>query len=200
MLKPAKAYDQELQRVVADTALDERLKWWSSSYIEPVIDIDTHFYNKTQLVSVYNNIVIGYFSASWRRPENFVYSLRCVNFHNQHKGVFAKDIQRFLDYLVNVSNTPKINWSVYIGNPIEKTYDRFCERHGGRIVGIFKSDVVINGKYYDKKVYEWINHKWICSHCGYTTRKGAPCEEEIMCKKCGMGEMIYKNPFNFGAS
>lgn len=38
--------------------------------------------------------------------------------------------------------------------PAEKHYDRLIERVGGRIVGVYKNDIFINGEFYDKKLYE----------------------------------------------
>ena len=34
----------------------------------------------------------------------------------------------------------KLVFSVAVGNPIEKSYDKMMERYGGRVVGIFKEE------------------------------------------------------------
>jgi hypothetical protein len=42
-----------------------------------------------------------------------------------------------------------------IGNPIEKQYDKIIFKYNGSIVGIRKKEVIlIDGKYYDLKLYE----------------------------------------------
>lgn len=48
-----------------------------------------------------------------------------------------------------------MNFIVVVGNPIEKSYDKMIKKYGGRIVGTYKEDVkLIDGEYYDKKLYE----------------------------------------------
>lgn len=49
----------------------------------------------------------------------------------------------------------KIEFFVIVGNPVEKMYDRFVKKHGGRITGIRKKSVKIwTGEYCDEKLYE----------------------------------------------
>jgi hypothetical protein len=44
---------------------------------------------------------------------------------------------------------------VVVGNPAERLYDRVINKYGGRIVGIKeKSTKLIDGLYYDVKLYE----------------------------------------------
>ena len=52
-------------------------------------------------------------------------------------------------------NFRKLNFAVVIGTPVEKHYDRLIKRYGGRIVGVRKQNCrLIDGKYYDEKLYE----------------------------------------------
>ena len=45
---------------------------------------------------------------------------------------------------------------------------------------------------YIRKFGEWIMPRyWICANCGTIKHK----EEEVLCWKCGIGEMIYKGYF-----
>lgn len=49
----------------------------------------------------------------------------------------------------------KITFSVVIGNPTEKFYDKMINRYGGRVIGIFKKDTILpDNKLYDLKFYE----------------------------------------------
>ena len=49
----------------------------------------------------------------------------------------------------------KLNFTVTVGNPIEKTYDKLVNRYGGRVVGVRRMDVkLMDGKLYDVKEYE----------------------------------------------
>ncbi len=49
----------------------------------------------------------------------------------------------------------KIFFSVVVGNPIEKSYDKMIERYGGRICGYYREHTkLIDGRFYDEKQYE----------------------------------------------
>ena len=194
MLEPAKLYEDQLNCCMARTALDPYYKWYHLSYSEPVVTIDNNFWNKTQLVSIHGGIVQGYFIARWQRPENYIDSIMCVNFNKENKNIFAADIRSFFKYLVYDLNISKIMWTVVVGNPIEKHYDRIAKRLSARIIGVERYAFLINGKYYDRKMYDWINDYYECTHCDNKEKN----EREVMCWKCGLGEMVYRNPFRKG--
>jgi len=195
MLEAAKTHESQLNECMSRTVMDPYYKWYHLSYAEPIVIIDDTFYNKIQLVSIQDDAVQGYFVAGWQRPENYIDSIMCVNFNKKkNKNTFALDLRGFLKHLVNDLNVPKIMWTVAIGNPIEKHYDRIIKRFSGRIVGVEKYAFLINGKYYDRKGYEWINDYYECTHCDNKEKN----EREVMCWKCDLGEMVYRNPFRKG--
>lgn len=201
MLMPAKEYEDQLNGCMSKTVMDLHYKWYHLQYPDPIIKVDDTFWNKIQLVSVYEGVVQGYFKADWKRPENYINSISCINFdHSRNKNIsinkntFAIDVRNFLKYLAYDINVPKVEWNVTMGNPVEKHYNRFVKLFSGRIVGIERYAHFINGKYYDNKMYEWINDYFECAHCGNREKN----EREVMCWKCGLGEMVYRNPFNKG--
>jgi len=192
VLKPAKVYEKELNDKIAESMLDPKMKWWQGQYKEAAMTMDDSFWNNIQLVSVNKgNEVIGYFKAHIDRPENFINSIGIVNFIDKASMLFAMDIYKFFNYLVNVEKFPKLNWTVTIGNPVEKQYDKLCKKFGGRIVGTQRFEILIGNEYCDSKMYEWINDYHECTHCGHRVKQ----EQEVMCWECGLGEMIYHNPF-----
>lgn len=192
MLKPAKLYEAELILAFSNLMMDDSMKWWQGAYEDTAPKIADSFWTSIQLVSINkNNELCGYFNATVERPENYVSNLSCAKLPNGNKALFAKDIINFLYYLLNYKNFPKICWCVTVGNPIEKAYDKFIKNHGGRIVGVYKNHILINGKYYDEKHYEYVNNYWECSYCKHKCYK----EEEIICWKCGIGTMNYKPAF-----
>jgi len=194
MLVPAKVHEAELQKEIAMVAMDPYYKLWQGSYADTAKEIDDNFWAKIHLVSVKDDKVIGYFYAHWCRPANYIDGLTCVHFgknKNATKITFAADFRRFIKYLVEDLATPKLSWAVYRGNPVEKHYDRMIKKFGGRIMGIDKYANLIGGKWYDLKHYEWINDYHECTNCGHKVKK----EQEVMCWKCGIGEMVYRNPF-----
>ena len=59
-------------------------------------------------------------------------------------------------------NFRKLSFYVVVGNPIEKSYDKMCERYGGRIVGVKRKNTrLIDGKYYDEKLYEILKEDYM---------------------------------------
>ena len=51
-----------------------------------------------------------------------------------------------------------MNFSVAVGNPIERSYDRWVEKYNGRIVGIQKDHYLgIDNVFRDRKLYEVFN-------------------------------------------
>ena len=192
MLKIAKKYEQKLNEKVMDSVMDPKYKFWQLEYPDTVVKVDDSFWGQIQLVSVKDEEVIGYLRAKWDRPENYIGNISCVHFGEDHKNTFAADIIKFWKYLVYKLKVPKIKWSVVNSNPAKVFYDRIIENYGGRIVGYESYAVLIEGKYYDMTYYEWINSYFECMCCGYRTRS----EEEVVCWKCGLGEMVYVNPFH----
>ena len=52
-------------------------------------------------------------------------------------------------------NFRKIEFTVIVGNPIEKMFDKYIGKYGGRIVGIGKESVKLpDNLFYDSKLYE----------------------------------------------
>ena len=51
-----------------------------------------------------------------------------------------------------------------IGNPIERTYDKLCQKYGGRIIGIEKEETKLqDNKYYDVKRYEILRSEYVAN-------------------------------------
>ena len=58
----------------------------------------------------------------------------------------------------------KLKFSVCIGNPIEKSYDKMIEKYNGRIVGTYLKDAkLFDGEYCDRKVYEIFREDYLKS-------------------------------------
>lgn len=186
MLKSVKQYEDELNEKLTSSIFDKKYKWYHFGSNDCSVKNVDDCFNYTQYVSVVNDSIIGYFIASWERPENFVNSLSCINFDSSYPHAFAIDLIRFLKYIKNNLGAKKIIFSTVVGNPSEEYYDRLIKIAGGRVVGTFRRDVLIGNKYYDVKYYEWINKHFVCNHCGNITKK----RKCIICEKCGLGEIV----------
>jgi hypothetical protein len=106
------------------------------------------------------NTIIGYFNAYISHRHYKVTELNIVNFEEPNI-VFSKDLKRFVDMLFE-RGFRKIEFSVVVGNPAEKMYDKFIKKYNGRVVGISKESVrLTGGEFYDVKEYEILKDKYI---------------------------------------
>ena len=55
-----------------------------------------------------------------------------------------------------------VEWNVICGNPIEKSYDKMCEKLGGHIVGIrHRRAMDLAGNIHDNKSYEILREDFL---------------------------------------
>lgn len=154
MIKPAILYTQQLEKCFADTFFNPKYYYYNVGYGE-IPKIDNNNWNKHQFVSVdSNDNIVGYISYNTDRFCKKVNHLCAINFTN-NKAIFGIDLGRAIKDVFELYHFNKMNFSVVIGNPIESSYDKMCLKYGGRIIGIYKNDVVLqDNKFYDMKVYE----------------------------------------------
>ena len=68
--------------------------------------------------------------------------------------IFGRDLLQSIDDIFVKFGLHKLDFSVVIGNPIEKTYDRLCEKYGGEILCIERDETRLqDNKLYDVKRY-----------------------------------------------
>ena len=155
MLKPAILYESQVTTKLRETWFDERYKYYYCSpyYTDEVMDNSTQVQHRFVSVSKLEELQ-GYISYNIDRETDTVLSLGIISF-NVNPFCFAADVHRAIKDIFDRFNFRKLIFSVVVGNPTEKQYDRLIQRYGGRIVGVHKQDVkLIDGHYYDLKVYE----------------------------------------------
>ena len=154
MLDLANKYEENLQLLFANIAFDDKYKFLSGSSYRDKYKTSDSTWAKHEFVSIHNKEIIGYLSYSIDRDSNAAWGMQIVNFE-QPNIIFAKDLKKFLTDIFEKFKFRKLKFAVYVGNPIEKSYDKMCTKYGGRIVGIYKeNDKLIDGNYYDCKMYE----------------------------------------------
>ena len=163
MLKPISDYIPEIKKFCSSTIIENEEKykfynftsWWNGEEVPT----DISEWNTISRVSVGDDKVLGYMSADIVRDTLNVSTLRVINFNlNTISLTFVKDIKKFIDYLFSVRKFNKLEFKVAVGNPAEKLYDKFIEKYNGRVVGTYTSHIkLIDGKYYDVKLYEVMN-------------------------------------------
>ena len=146
------------------TLNDLHFKYVYGAYSDLNKKIETDTWNKLQYVSIdpKTGEVIGYISASIDRICHYAHSLVAINYTKKPNIIFSKDFVTFIKQLFEVYKFNKVQWSVLINNPAEKMYDRFIEKHNGRIVGIYKEETyTFDHELCDKKLYEILRKDYI---------------------------------------
>jgi hypothetical protein len=162
MLKPAYTYKDKLQEVYNSIIFKDKYKYYNfNNYWEYEVKLSTDSWNNIEMVSIdKNGNVIGFLKANIERSTEKVSSLGVINFYDKNI-VFSRDLYQFLVDLFNTYNFRKIEWTVVIGNKAEYMYDRIVNKYGGRVVGVKRcSTKLIDGKYYDVKLYEIFKEDW----------------------------------------
>lgn len=163
MLKLAQPYSSQIEQAkIKIIENEEQYKfvnictYWYSSFLR-LPDSD---WDEIVRVSFAEDKVLGLFKATVERDINHVSSLMAINFNLKTISfTFIKDLENFIKYLLKYKKFKKISFTVVVGNPAEKMYDRFIEKYNGRIVGIKKNEVkLVDGKFYDLKLYEIENN------------------------------------------
>lgn len=161
MLQPAIKYKEQLKSAMRKTWFVEKYKYYHMNGYYDELQIDECTWSKHQFVSVYNEEVIGFISYSIDRRSNFVYGLGAINF-SDNKISFGLDLGQALKDIFEKYKFRKLRFSVCIGNPIEKSYDKMIEKYHGRIVGTYKDEtLLIDGEYYDEKLYEITKEEYL---------------------------------------
>ena len=108
-----------------------------------------------QYAIIDKNEVIGYFcyQVNWFAKNAFNFGLFSFDKKNKTVGI---DVYRELRKLINEYKIHRIEWRMVGGNPVEKHYDRFCNKYNGKKFVL--TDVIKDrcGAYHNDIIYEII--------------------------------------------
>lgn len=154
-LELAIIHENQLRDRMLDALMKDKNKYYfTNGYHEYDFAVSKNSWNDLEMVSIKDGQILGYMGAYIRRQSNHISSLYIINL-GEFNYTFSKDLRTFICDLFENYNFNKINFTVVIGNPIEKMYDKYVKQYGGRIVGYRKNEVkLIDGKLYDDKIYE----------------------------------------------
>lgn len=155
MIDVANKYVDELKKKFFDTWGKEKYKYWQiNGYDKGCPDVPETNYGEAHFVILNNDDIIGYVSYNINRQTRCVWGFEAVNF-SDNRILFGLSMFRILKNIFEKDGFNKINFNVAVGNPIEKSYDKFIEKYGGRIVGYYKDDIILSdGTLCDYKLYE----------------------------------------------
>lgn len=162
MLDLALKHKDELQKLYINTWYQEKYKYYNYNAYCSVPEFKDSTWEAHDFVSINNKgEIVGYICYSINRQANIVYGLGIINFTDD-AITFGKDLRQAIKDIFEKFNFHKLSYSVVIGNPIEKQYDKLTLKYGGRIVGIEKQDTkLFDNKYYDVKRYEILREDYM---------------------------------------
>lgn len=162
MLRPAVLYKESLSNKVINTWFVDKYKYWNCASYHADQKINEDTWSKNQFVSVdKNGGVIGFIGYDVDRETCYANSLSIINF-SEDIITFGIDLKTAIDDIFTKYNFGKLSFSVVVGNPIEKSYDKMCSKYGGRILGIKEKHCkLVDGNFYDLKLYEIMRENYI---------------------------------------
>ena len=157
MLRPAQLYAEELTRKFLEIAYNDKYKFYNSGWSNKYVPSEDTW-NMHEFVSFYRGEVIGYISYDINQRSQNITNIRIINFTTE-KFAFGIDVWKAIRNIFLKYNFNKINFCCYTANPARLIYDRFIEKFGGKVVGIYERESRLSdGRYYDLKAYELLNN------------------------------------------
>lgn len=155
MLDIAIRHKEELIERFRAVWFDEKYKFWNYSNFYEEWEVAESTLERHQFASLDSEgHVIGYIAYGIDRNNDYVYALNIINF-SDNRIAFGLDVGRALQDIFEKFHFRKLCFSVVVGNPIEKSYDKIIKKYGGRSVGIQRAHVkLMDGQFYDEKLYE----------------------------------------------
>lgn len=155
MLKPAIIYKDQLEKIFANYVYSDEFFWYTGygyCNILPKIELQDEDY-KYVIVDSKDNL-IGYFAYRIDPTTDSVLNFGLYSF-DKGNPLIGKELFTKMEELVKEHR--RIEWRMICGNPIQRHYDKFCEKHHGNRVCLHQVTKDVHGKYYDEYIYEIIN-------------------------------------------
>lgn len=155
MLDVANKYEDELKVLNMDTWYNDKYKFYhGSSWCNVKEMADNNWEDRIFVSKNKDDEILGMIGYHINRADDYVDCLYIINY-TDNKVTFGMDLYQVLDDMFTKYNFRKLNFTVIVGNPIEKSYDNLIHKFGGRIIGTYKENVkLMDNKYYDEKIYE----------------------------------------------
>ena len=161
MLKLAYKYSDDVISKYLESLEDEHFKYFNTTGWNEYNIINNDNFNNIQYVSVDNNDnVIGIIFFEVNRYTKVVTNIGIINFEKRNNITFSKDVLKAIDKVFSIGFN-KMEWNVVTENTrAMNIYDKFINTYGGLEVGILHETIMIEGKMYDKKLYELSKSNW----------------------------------------
>lgn len=150
----AKLYEEHIRRKMWEIWYEERYQYYFGGGVR--YDFSLGDNNEKRAFAVLNdsNELLGVILYHVDEELRVAYSFGAVNFSND-KVAFGKAIRMVIQDCFLKFGMRVVEWNVICGNPIEKSYDRMCEKLGGHIIGVRHGRAIdMAGNVHDDKSYE----------------------------------------------
>lgn len=151
MLRPAILYKEELEKKFAEELYTDRYFMFSGYPYDNVPHEIKAKHDSFSLASVEDGRVVGYIGYNINPMLNEASNFGLYAFEPWN-ATFMRDIKDEMRKILR--RYRRIEWRMVGGNPIEKAYDSFCERHGGHKHTLHDATRDIDGNYRDTVIYE----------------------------------------------
>ena len=134
----AKLYEEQIKRKMWEIWYDEKYQYYFGGNWRSDLSLaDNNSDYPKRAFAVLNNRdeLIGYISYSVDNELRIAQWFGAVNFSDD-KLTFGKALRQVIEDCFLKFGMEVVEWCAICGNPIERSYDRMCEKLGGRIVGI----------------------------------------------------------------
>lgn len=155
MLKPAVLYKSEIEQ-------RSKAMFYTMDYFYYIGDIscgpieipDSPDSGLYQFASIdENGDLIGFIGFRVDLYAHSVYNFGLLSF-DKGNLILARDLDTILHELLRNPTVHRLEWRVVVGNPVEKTYERFCKKHNGNVATLHKICRDMMGEYHDLKIFE----------------------------------------------
>ena len=156
MLRPAILYKEEIQSKFAEQFYSCDMMKYNGYLGSSIPNIDNDTYGDCyQYAIVDNGKLIGYFTymVDWYSSCAHCFGLFSFDRNNRTIGL---DVYRELKKIINDYHIHRMEWRMVGGNPVEKHYDKFCQKYHGKKFVLTDAVKDRYGKYHDDVIYEII--------------------------------------------
>lgn len=153
----AKLYEEQIKRKFWEIWYDEKYQFyfggsWRSDF--SLADNPGGLQERGFAVLSDEDELLGYISYSVDNEMRIAQWFGAINFSND-KITFGLALRQVIKDCFLKFGMEVVEWNVICGNPIERSYDKMCEKLGGRIVGIrHRRTKDLAGNVHDNKLYE----------------------------------------------
>ncbi|ERJ97213.1 hypothetical protein RUMCAL_00285 [Ruminococcus callidus ATCC 27760] len=160
MLVPAVLYNDEIKRKMLEYKYTNDMMYYSGWLGDsiPNIDDDSEDNCTVQYAIVDGDNLIGYFTymMDW-----YTSCASCFGLFSFDRGnkIIGLDVRREMKKIIKEYNVHRISWRMVSGNPVERHYDKFCDKYGGKKFVLTDAIRDRAGNYHDDIIYEIIFQK-----------------------------------------